>query len=82
MNEWITRQTLIPPYEENSLERLGPLKNRVYTSVGIPTAYGGSQARGWIGAIAAGLRHSHSHSNLGSKPYLQTTPQLMATPDP
>ena len=31
-----------------------------------PPAYGGSQARGWIGAVAAGLRQSHSNS--GSKP--------------
>jgi len=30
-----------------------------------PVAYGGSQARGLIGAVAAGLRQSHS--NLGSK---------------
>ena len=45
-----------------------------------PAAYGGFQARGLIGAVAAGLRQSHS--NLGSKPHLQTTPQLMATPDP
>ena len=33
-----------------------------------PVAYGGSQARGQIGVIAAGLRHSHS--NTGSKPRL------------
>ena len=45
-----------------------------------PAAYGGSQARGLIGAEAAGLYHSHS--NLGSEPHLQPTPQLMATPDP
>ena len=31
-----------------------------------PTAYGGSQARGLIGAIASGLRQSHS--NAGSEP--------------
>ena len=43
-------------------------------------AYGGSQARGRIGATAAGL--CHSHSNSGSKPRLQTTPQLTTTPDP
>ena len=43
-------------------------------------AYGGSQAMGPIGAVAAGL--CHSHSNLGSEPSLQPTPQLMATPDP
>ena len=39
-----------------------------------PAAYGGSQARGLIGAVAAG--HSHSHSNAGSEPRLQPTPQL------
>ena len=33
-----------------------------------PTAYGGSQARGLIGAIAAGLYHSHS--NARSEPHL------------
>ena len=31
-----------------------------------PLAYGGSQARGRIGAVAAGLRQSHS--NAGSEP--------------
>ena len=45
-----------------------------------PSAYGGSQARGRIGAVATGLRHSHSH--VGSEPRLQPTPQLTATPDP
>ena len=43
-------------------------------------AYGSSQARGQIGAIAAYLRHSHS--NAGPKLCLRPTPQLMATPDP
>ena len=43
------------------------------------TAYGGSQARGWIGAIGAGLHHSHS--NAGPKLCLRPTPQLMAMPD-
>ena len=43
-------------------------------------AYGGSQARGRIGAVATGLHHSHS--NKGSEPSLQPTPQLMAMPDP
>ena len=37
-----------------------------------PVAYGGSQARGLIGAVAAGLRQSHS--NTRSKPYLRPTP--------
>ena len=45
-----------------------------------PTAYGGSQARGPIGAVATGLRQSHS--NTGSEPHLQPTPQLMAMGDP
>ena len=37
-------------------------------------AYGDSQARGQIVAVATGL--SQSHSNLGSEPCLQPTPQL------
>ena len=45
-----------------------------------PAACGGSQARGRIGATAAGLRQSHSNS--GSEPCLQPTPQLTARPDP
>ena len=43
-----------------------------------PVAYGGSQARARIGATPLGLHHS----NARSKPSLQPTPQLMATPDP
>ena len=42
-----------------------------------PAAYGGSQARGRIGAVAAGLYHSHS--NARSKPCLQPTLQLRGT---
>ena len=42
-------------------------------------AYGGSQARGRIGATAASL--DHSHSNKGSKPHLRPTPQLTAKRD-
>ena len=45
-----------------------------------PEAYGGSQARGHIGAAAASLQHSHS--NGGSKPCLPPTLQFTATPDP
>ena len=43
-----------------------------------PVAYGGYQARGPIGAVASGLYHS----NTGSEMCLQPTPQLMVTPDP
>ena len=39
-----------------------------------PAAYGGSQTRGWIGAVATGLHHSHSH--IRSKQRLQPTPGL------
>ena len=39
-----------------------------------------SQASGPIGAVASGLRQSHS--NAGCEPSLQPTPQLTATPDP
>ena len=45
-----------------------------------PMAYGGSQAKGLIGAVATSL--NQSHSNMGSEPRLRPTPQLMATPDP
>ena len=45
-----------------------------------PVAYGGSQARGLIGAAATSLHQSHS--NAGSEPRLQPTAQLTATPDP
>ena len=43
-----------------------------------PMVYGGSQARGLIGAVSAGLHHSHR--NARSEPRLQPTPQLTATP--
>ena len=45
-----------------------------------PAAYGGSQARGQIEAVAASL--CQSHSNAGSEPHLRPTPQLTETPDP
>ena len=40
-----------------------------------PVAYGGSRARGPIGATAASLHHNHS--NTRSEPHLRPTPQLM-----
>ena len=45
-----------------------------------PAAYGDSQARGQIGTVDTGLHQSHS--NAGSEPRLQATPQLKAMPDP
>lgn len=41
---------------------------------------GGSQARGRIGTVAAGL--CHGYSNARFQPNLQPTPQLIAMPDP
>ena len=52
----------------------------VAISLAAPAAYGGSQARGPIGAVATGPRQSHS--KVGSELHLQPTPQLTATPDP
>ena len=45
-----------------------------------PITYGGSQARGQIGDVAAGLHHNHSSA--GSELRLRPTPQLMAMLDP
>ena len=44
----------------------------------VTEAYVSSQAKGQIGAAATGLCHSHT----GSEECLQSTPQLMARPDP
>ena len=44
-----------------------------------PAVYGGSQARGGFGAVVRGLRQNHS--NAGSEPCLQPTPQLTAMLD-
>ena len=43
-------------------------------------AYGGFQARCPVRAVATRL--CHNHSNEGSEPHPQPTPQLTATPDP
>ena len=40
-----------------------------------PMAYGGSQARGQIGAVTVGP--CHGHSNTGSEPHPRNTPQLL-----
>ena len=46
----------------------------------VPVAYGGSQARGPVGAAAARLHHSHSIA--GSELHLRCAPQPTATLDP
>ena len=43
-----------------------------------PKAYGSSQTKGLIRAVATGLHHS----NTRSEPYLRPAPQLTAMPDP
>ena len=43
-----------------------------------PMAYGGSQARGLTGAVAAGLHHSNATPEL----HLRPIPQLTATLEP
>ena len=45
-----------------------------------PVANGSPQARSQIGDDVAGLYHSHGYTR--SKPHLQPTLQLAATPDP
>ena len=45
-----------------------------------PAAYGGSQARSPIGAVATGLQYSRSIAR--SEPCLQPTPQVTAILDP
>ena len=51
-----------------------------YCFLGLHPAYGNSQARGQIRAVAAGLHHSHSNTRSESR--LQPTPQIMAVLDP
>ena len=46
----------------------------------VPVAYGGSQAKGQIGAVDVGLYHSHSNGRF--EPHLWPTPQFMAMLDP
>ena len=52
----------------------------LFLSFATPVAYGSSQAKGRMGAMATGLHHSHR--NARSELHLQTTSLLVATPDP
>ena len=76
-------QLLEYEYAEKMSRRLIPKVNHSFFFFFLlfraaPEAYRSSQARGLIGATAAG----HSHSHTGSEPCLQPTPQLTATLDP
>ena len=46
----------------------------------VPKAYGSSQVRGRIGAVASCIYHSHINARF--KPSLRQTPQLTARLDP
>ena len=76
---------LVTLFATNSLHSIPPLfilfMYFVFLFRATPAAHGISQARGQIGAAAAGLHHNHSNK-AGSEPHLQPTPQLTATPDP
>ena len=76
--------TLVMPLKELNETHDFILLRNIFFFFGLfraaPAAYRGSQVRGPMRAVAAGLHHSHSNS--GSKLSLQPTPQLMATLDP
>ena len=65
---------------KRKLERSSPHILPFFSLRVAPVAYGGSQARGPTGAVAAGLHWSHSNSV--SELHLCPTPQLTATLDP
>ena len=89
-DQWSLMLPLQKDYDSLEVQVIGFLSNKVFTLRYVPlfyylfraahTAHGSSQVRGYIGAAATGLNHSHSNS--GSKPCLQPTPQLRETPDP
>ena len=72
-------QSPVPPHF-TSLRTLCVCVCLFVISWAAPSTYGGSQARCRVGAVATGLRQNHS--NAGSEPCLQPTPQLTATPGP
>jgi len=85
---WVNDSTLFSQSSGLEVKAQGIRRFRMFLFVFVfffffraaPTAYGGSQAKGRIGAAAAGLHHSHSSARL--KPRLRPTPQLTATQDP
>ena len=63
----VSRATLLSPRGRNNTGRDSGSFCEFFLRVA-PTAYGSSQARSGMGAVAAGL--PHSHSNAGSEPRL------------
>ena len=76
---WVTHQKESNGIQSHHMKELRAISFDlfIYLLRAAPEAYGGSQARGLIRAVAASLRHSHS--NARSEPRLQPAPQ--ATPD-
>ena len=75
----LTQKVLHSKGKEKTIQRMGENLCKGLFFRAVPAAYEGSQARGQITATAASLHHSHS--NKGSEPCLQPTPQLTAMPD-
>ena len=76
----LTWQETVSPVSHQDLQMSMPLFFFFWLFRAAPAAYGSSQARGPIGAIAASLHHNHSNS--GSELHLQPTPQFTAMLDP
>ena len=75
---WSLGETSVWPHPQTSSYKIFLFSYLIFRAA--PAAYRGSQARGWIGALAASL--CHSHSNTRSEPQLRPISQLTATPDP
>ena len=83
MTRFMTTQLLLStPFDTELSSKIlfKKLINQLFIYLSVPSAYGGSQARGPTGVTAAYLHHSHS--NAGSELCLQPTPQLTAMPYP
>ena len=77
---FFTAGRTISPQSPPAPNSTSHISNCILLFTAEPVAYGSSQAKGQIGAVAASLYHSHS--NVGSEMGLQPTPQLMETADP
>ena len=75
-SDFSTLNLILNPPEESAISRILHIYFLIFSAT---EAYGSSQARDQISVAAASLHHSHS--NTGSEPHLQPTPQLTAMPD-
>ena len=67
-------------YSASSRRQLGEMFSIFFFFRAVPVAYGSSQARGRMRAVA--VSPTHSHSDAGSELHMRCTPQFMATPGP